>query len=193
MAEGVSHDEAENAVRTILRYIGESETREGLQETPRRVLAAWKYWTKGYAQKTSDFFKSFEDGAEKYDEMVALDSIPVESFCEHHLTPFIGHAVVGYIPNKRIIGLSKIVRLVDMFSKRLQVQERLTAQIADAMMEELKPRGVAVLVRAEHLCMSTRGVHRPGVYTTTSALRGIFLDAAVRAEFLALAKERIPT
>jgi GTP cyclohydrolase IA len=182
---------AQDAVRTLLSFIGEDANREGLLETPHRVAQAWKHWTKGYSEDPAKIFKSFADGAQNYDEMVVLDSVPVHSFCEHHLTPFIGSAVVGYIPNGRIIGLSKIVRLVDIFAKRLQVQERLSAQIADAMMEGLKPKGVAVVLRAEHLCMSTRGVHTPGVFTTTSALRGIFMDSpAVRAEFLSLAKER---
>jgi GTP cyclohydrolase IA len=180
----------EQCVRDMLRFIGENPQREGLLETPARVVKAWQEWFTGYAQDPGALFKSFEDGAENYNEMVVLDSIPVQSHCEHHMAPFVGTAVVAYIPDGRIIGLSKITRLVDVFAKRLQVQERLTNQIADAMMTGLVPRGVAVLIRAEHFCMATRGVHKPGVFTTTSTLRGIFMDATVRSEFLSLARSR---
>lgn len=177
-------------VTDLLTFIGEDPSREGLRETPDRVLKAWREWTSGYSQDPAKVLKSFEDGAEGYDEMILLDAIPVQSHCEHHLAPFVGTAAVGYIPNGRIVGLSKIPRLVNIFSKRLQVQERLTNQIAEAMMEHLKPKGVGVVIRAEHYCMATRGVHTPGVITTTSALRGIFMEASVRAEFLALANHR---
>lgn len=161
--------------------------REGLQETPARVARAYREWFAGYKMDPGALFKTFDDGAENYDQMIVLDSIPVQSHCEHHMAPFVGTAVVGYIPNKRIIGLSKIPKLVNVFAKRLQVQERLTTQVADAMMEYLKPMGAGVVIRAEHFCMATRGVHVPGVFTTTSALRGNFMIAEVRSEFLSLA------
>lgn len=179
----------ESLVVRMLEEIGEDPQREGLRDTPRRVTEAWKEWFSGYGQNPQDVLRSFEDGAEKCNEMVILDDIPVASHCEHHLAPFIGRAVIGYIPDGRIVGLSKIPRLVNIFAKRLQVQERLTNQIADAMMGHLKPKGVGVIIRAEHFCMSTRGVHTPGVTTTTSALRGVFEEARARAEFLALGKK----
>lgn len=178
----------EHAVYELLRAIGENPDREGLVDTPERVARAWFEWAAGYREDPAVVLKSFEDGANGYDEMIVLDAIPVQSMCEHHLAPFVGVAAVGYIPDGRIVGLSKIPRLVDVFAKRLQVQERLTLQIADAMMEHLKPKGVGVVIRAEHFCMSTRGVHKPGVFTTTSALRGVFLDAGAREEFLAFAR-----
>lgn len=172
----------------MLEAIGENVKREGLHDTPARVVRAWEEWFSGYSADPAALFKSFADGAENYNEMVLLDQIPVQSHCEHHMAPFVGVAAVGYIPDGRIIGLSKIARLVDVFAKRLQVQERLTNQVADAMMTGLMPKGVAVVIRAEHFCMATRGVHKPGVFTTTSALRGIFLEPSVRAEFLSLTK-----
>lgn len=172
-------------VRCMLGYIGEDPDREGLLETPARVEKAWGEWFSGYGQDPQSLFKTFEDGAQGCDEMVVLDNIPVQSHCEHHIAPFVGTAIVGYIPNGRIIGLSKIPRLVNIFAKRLQVQERLTNQIADSLMQYLEPKGVGVVIRAEHMCMSTRGAHVPGVFTTTSALRGVFLEKPeVRAEFL---------
>ncbi len=173
-------------VKAMLRQIGEDPDREGLLDTPRRVTRAWGEWFSGYGKNPADIMRTFEDGAENCNEMVVLEAIPVQSHCEHHIAPFVGTAIVGYIPAGRIIGLSKIPRLVDVFAKRLQVQERLTNQIADAMMKYLEPKGVGVIIRAEHFCMATRGVHKPGVFTTTSALRGIFMESAVRAEFLAL-------
>jgi len=180
----------ENAVVAILRQIeGDQADREGLYDTPMRVAKAYKEWFAGYSVDIPSLFKAFADGAERCNEMVVLDSIPVQSHCEHHMAPFVGKAIVGYIPNGRIVGLSKIPKLVNAFAKRLQVQERLTNQIADAMMEHLQPKGVGVIIRAEHFCMATRGVHTPGVFTTTSALRGNFYDRDVRAEFLALRKE----
>jgi GTP cyclohydrolase I len=181
----------ESNIRELLAYLGEDPSREGLRETPQRVIAAWEEWTSGYAQDPAKVLKSFEDGAQNCNEMIVLDRIPVQSHCEHHMAPFVGVAAVGYIPNGKIVGLSKIPRLVNIFAKRLQVQERLTNQIADALMEHLQPQGVGVVIRCEHFCMATRGVHTPGVFTTSSALRGLFLDShQVRAEFLSLAQER---
>lgn len=179
------------AMRDLFASFGEDPNREGLRESPTRFLKAWGEWTEGYSRDPRSILKTFEDGATNYNEMIVLDAIPVQSHCEHHLAPFVGTAAVGYIPNGRIVGLSKIPRLVNIFAKRLQVQERLTNQIADALWEHLEPKGVGVVIRAEHFCMATRGVHTPGVFTTTSALRGLFLEApSVRAEFLSLANPR---
>ena len=179
-----------SAVRSLLDVIEQgSATRPGLSETPERVAKAYREWFGGYHQNPDAVFKTFDDGAEGCNEMVVLENIPVYSHCEHHLAPWAGKATIAYIPNGRIVGLSKIPRLVEVFARRLQVQERLTNQVADAMVRGLQPLGVGVVVRAEHFCMATRGVHRPGIITTTSALRGLFLsDASVRAEFLALAR-----
>lgn len=183
-------EQYEWAVKLMLVAIGEDPEREGLRETPGRVVKAWAEWFSGYKEDPAALLKTFEDGAQDYNEMVLLDSIPVQSHCEHHLAPFVGTAVVAYIPNGRIVGLSKLVRLVDVFAKRLQVQERLTNQIADTLMQELRPKGAAVLIRAEHFCMATRGVHAPGVFTTTSTLRGVFMEPEARAEFLSLAMRK---
>lgn len=177
----------EHLIFQMLRAVGDDPQREGLLETPRRVTEAWKEWFSGYGQNPADVFKTFEDGAESCNEMVVLQDIPVFSHCEHHCTPWVGKACVGYIPDGHLVGLSKIPRLVDIFARRLQIQERMTNQVADAMVAGLKPKGVGVIVRAEHFCMSSRGIHRPGIFTTTSALRGCFMDGTARAEFLALA------
>lgn len=179
----------EDAVLTILQEIeGKSTLRPGLEETPARVARAYAEWFGGYAQSISSLFKTFEDGAEGCNSMIVLEAIPIQSHCEHHMAPFIGTAVVGYIPDGRILGLSKIPKLVNAFAKRLQVQERLTNQIADALTAHLAPKGAGVIIRAEHFCMATRGVHVPGVITTTSALRGVFLEPGAREEFLQFAK-----
>lgn len=184
------HDtSAEDSVTRMLQAIGEDPSREGLLETPKRVVKAWGEWYRGYGQRPEDFLKTFEDGAEGCDEMVLLTEIPVFSHCEHHLAPFIGVAHVAYIPNGRIVGLSKIPKIVDMFARRLQVQERLTNQIANCLEEHLKPLGVAVVIKAKHFCMATRGVKMPNVDTTTSAMRGVFLSKPeARAEFMGLIK-----
>lgn len=181
-----SYTDVRNMISEILGYIGDDPNREGLQETPDRVIRAYDEWFAGYRQDPADLFKVFEDGAEGCDEMVLLTDIPVFSHCEHHITPIVGVAHVAYVPNKKIVGISKIARVVDLFSRRLQVQERLTNQIADAIQEHLDPLGVAVVVRAKHFCMATRGVKMPNVDTTTSALRGVFKEGTPRAEFLSL-------
>jgi GTP cyclohydrolase I len=179
----------ENTVLRMLEHIGEDTTRSGLLETPARVVKAWDEWFAGYNTDIASLFKTFDDGAENVDEMVVLTNIPVFSHCEHHLAPFFGVAHVGYIPSGKIVGLSKITRVVDAFSRRLQVQERLTNQIADAMQQYLDPVGVAVVVKAQHTCMSTRGAHVVGVDTITSAMRGVIHDeASARAEFFSLIK-----
>lgn len=179
----------ELAIKEILKAIGEDPNREGLRDTPARVAKAWKEWASGYAIKPEDILKTFEDGAS--DEMVIVHNIPVISKCEHHMADIIGIAHVGYIPDGRIVGLSKLARLVDVFARRLQVQERMTAQVADALSAPpVNPRGVGVLIRAAHHCMSTRGVKIHGSLTTTSAMRGVFLtDAAARAEFIGLCRD----
>lgn len=174
-------------IRNLLLHIGEDPDREGLLETPTRVAKAWKEWASGYGQDPAAVLKTFEDGADGVGELVIVHNIPVISKCEHHLADIVGHAHVGYIPKGRIVGLSKLARLVDIFGRRLQVQERLTNQVADALQEHLDPVGVGVLIRAHHGCMSTRGVKIHGSTTTTSAMRGVLLkEASARAEFLTL-------
>jgi len=178
---------AEDIPIRLLQYLGEDPTRGGLKETPKRFLKAWDHYSSGYDQKPEDILKVFEDGAESYDEMVLVKDIPVYSHCEHHLAPFFGVAHVGYIPDGRIVGLSKLSRLVDIYARRLQVQERLTSQIANALEEHLKPLGVAVVVECRHLCMESRGIQRQGSATVTSAMRGAMREAhEARAEFLTL-------
>jgi GTP cyclohydrolase I len=174
-------------VRRLLAFIGEDPDREGLLETPARFLKAWEEYTRGYRERPEDILKSFEDGAQSVDEMVIVRDIPVYSLCEHHLAPFFGKAYVGYVPDKRILGLSKISRLVEIFARRLQVQERLTNQIADALDTHLQPLGVAVVIECRHMCMESRGVRHTGTATVTSALRGsIKNNADTRREFLSL-------
>ena len=178
-------------IHDLLREIGEDPERAGLLETPTRVAKAWAHWASGYRQNPADVLKVFEDGAENVDQMVLVRDIPVYSMCEHHMAPFFGVAHVAYIPHGRIVGLSKLSRLVDIYARRLQVQERLTTQIADALTTHLNPKGVAVMVRCRHLCMESRGIARQGSETVTSALRGAMLDKPeARAEFFALCRGR---
>tara|TARA_Y100001963_G_scaffold107235_1_gene148237 strand:- start:1980 stop:2591 length:612 start_codon:yes stop_codon:yes gene_type:complete len=167
------------------------ETREGLVETPRRVKRAFfDDWFWGYDHNPEDVLKVFEDGADGYDEMVLETDIPVYSHCEHHMAAIFGVAHIAYIPDGRIVGLSKLPRLVDVFARRLQVQERLTTQIADCLNNHLKPKGVGVILKCRHMCMESRGICQPGVATTTSALRGCLKDEPeTRAEFLSLAHQ----
>lgn len=172
----------------ILQFMGEDANRGGLLETPARAAKAWQFWTKGYAEDPAEILKTFEDGAEGCDEMVVVRDIPLYSHCEHHLAAIFGTATVAYIPDGKIVGLSKINRVVDCFARRLQVQERLTAQVADALMDNLNPKGVGVVVKARHMCMESRGVCQQGHSTITSALRGVFADGTVRQEFLALTR-----
>lgn len=162
--------------------------REGLQETPARVAKAWAFWTSGYQEEASSILKVFEDGGENYDEAVVVKDIPVYSKCEHHLADIFGTATVAYIPNGRIVGLSKLSRLVNMHARRLQVQERLTNDVAEDLWRHLEPKGVAVLVRARHMCMESRGICQQGHHTITTALRGVYkTDPAARAEFMSIA------
>lgn len=165
--------------------MGEDPGREGLRDTPARVRKALQFFSKGYDQKPSHILKAFEDGAQGCDEMVFQGSIPLWSMCEHHMLPFWGVAHIGYIPNGKVLGLSKFSRLVDVFARRLQVQERLTVQVADALMTGLVPLGVGVVLQCRHSCMESRGVEKTGSVTMTTALRGAFKDEPhVKAEFL---------
>jgi len=177
-------------LKQLLERIDPDPTRQGLEETPMRAAKAWQEWTSGYNKDPADVLKVFEDGAQGCDEMVVVAGIPVYSHCEHHLAPIFGHATVGYLPSGRIVGLSKLSRLVDIFARRLQVQERMTNQIATAMMEHLKPLGCGVVIKARHFCMESRGVKQCGSETITSSMHGLFrTDARVRSEFLALARK----
>lgn len=182
----VSEAEMEAAVRTLLLGMGEDPDREGLRDTPKRVVKSLKFLSSGYQQSLDELL----NGAvfsEDLDEMVLVRDIDLFSSCEHHILPIIGKAHVAYIPNGKVIGLSKIARICEMYARRLQVQERLTAQIADALQGLLKPQGVAVVVEASHMCMVMRGVQKPGSWTSTSAMRGVFSsDARTRQEFFNL-------
>ncbi len=182
---GVSRTDAEEAVRTLLRWAGEDPTREGLADTPRRVVKAYGDWFSGYAADPEAYLeRTFEEVA-GYDELIVLRDIAFESHCEHHMAPIIGRAHVGYLPAGRVVGISKLARVVDAYARRFQVQEKLTAQIADCIESVLAPRGVAVVIDARHQCMTTRGVHRRGVSMVTSTMRGTLRDdARTRGEFL---------
>lgn len=181
----------EDNIRRLLQFVGEDPKRGGLLETPHRVAKAWGHWTSGYKKDPASILKVFEDGADGCDEMVIVKDIPFYTHCEHHLAPFFGTATVAYIPDGKIVGLSKISRIVDLFARRLQVQERLTNQIADALNTHLQPKGVGVVIRARHLCMESRGICQQGHHTITSALRGALKDKPeTRAEFMALADGR---
>lgn len=175
----------EQATRMLLKGIGEEQHREGLLDTPIRVARAWGEWTSGYGIDPADVLTAFKDGSERYDEMILEKNLPFYSHCEHHLAPFFGVAHIAYIPNGKIVGLSKLPRVLDIFARRLQVQERLTAQVADALMEHVHPKGAAVMIKARHLCMESRGIRQQGHETITTALRGVFLKQPdTRAEFL---------
>lgn len=177
--------EAEQAVRTILQYAGEDVEREGLVETPKRVIKAWDEMLSGYNTDVEKIFKVFEDGAEKVDQMVIVKDINIQSFCEHHMIPFFGKAHIAYIPNGKVVGLSKLARVAQAYARRLQIQERLTEQIASAIETHLKPLGVAVMIECKHLCMNYRGAREPEATTVTTSLKGLFkLDNKAREEFL---------
>ena len=179
--------EAEDNVRAMLRFLGEDVGREGLMETPARVVRAWSEHFSGYTQDPAEYLaKTFEE-VDGYDQLVLVSDIELFSHCEHHMVPFVGKAHVAYIPDGRVVGLSKVARVVDVFAKRLQVQEKLTKQISDAIETHLRPQGVAVILQCQHFCMCYRGVKKPGSWTTTSNLHGIFLkDAASRMELFTL-------
>jgi GTP cyclohydrolase IA len=172
-------------LRMLIHVAGDDPDRPGLKGTPKRFTKAWSHWTSGYDTDPLPILTQFEDGAHDYDQMVFQGAIPFWSLCEHHLAPFFGVAHIGYIPEGRIVGLSKILRLVDVFARRLQVQERMTVQIADCMMEGLKANGVGVVLRCRHSCIESRGVQKTGSTTTTSALRGSIKDHdGARSEYL---------
>jgi GTP cyclohydrolase I len=177
------------ATADILGVLIEDKGREGLTATPARVAKAWREWTAGYGVLPADVLKSFADGGENYDEMVVVRNIPFYSTCEHHLAPFFGDATIAYIPDGSVVGLSKLPRLLDVYAKRLQVQERITTEVADALMEHLKPKGCGVVITARHMCMESRGICKRGSETITSALRGVFKEGNVRAEFMALGRK----
>ena len=181
--------EAEAAVRTLLAWAGDDPQREGLLDTPRRVTDAFEEWFSGYeADPVKELARVFED-VSGYDDIVMLRDIDVESHCEHHMAPFIGKAHVAYMPKDQVVGISKIARVVEIFAKRLQTQETMTAQIAETIASALKPRGVAVYIDAVHQCMTTRGVHHPNVSTITTRFTGVFRDSAeLRERFLRLAQ-----
>jgi len=177
-----------HAVREILNNLDPNPTRQGLEETPERVAKAMQFWTSGYDKDPASVLKVFEDGGENYDEMVMVKDIPIYSRCEHHMASIFGTATIAYIPDGKIVGLSKLSRLADIFARRLQVQERLTAQIADSLWKHLEPKGVGVILRCRHECMEARGLCQQGHHTITSALRGVMSTGEPRAEFLELAK-----
>lgn len=182
-----ARQEAEGHVRELLRLLGDDPNREGLLETPARFVRGMEEHFAGYGQNAAEHLDRTFDEVQGYDELVLVSDIEVYSHCEHHMVPFVGKAHVGYIPNGRVVGLSKLARVVDVFAKRLQVQEKLTVQIARAIEESLAPHGVAVVLQCQHFCMCYRGVRKPGSWTTTSRLRGIFLnDSAARIELLTL-------
>ncbi|MGN6463100.1 MAG: GTP cyclohydrolase I FolE [Pseudolabrys sp.] len=177
--------EVEAAVRTLIRWTGDDPEREGLQETPARVTRAFEEFFAGYAQDPADYLARIFEEVGGYDEMVLLRGIPFESHCEHHMAPVLGRAWVGYVPNGRVVGISKLARVVDVFARRLQVQEKMTAQIADTIDQILQPKGVAVVVKATHHCMTTRGVHKPDTDLVTSRMLGCFRDnPQLRQEFM---------
>jgi GTP cyclohydrolase I len=179
--------QAEDAVRTLIRWARDDPTREGLRETPGRVVRAYEEFFAGYLQDPNEILQRTFSEVGGYDEMIVMTDIRFESHCEHHMVPIIGKAHVGYLPDKRVVGISKLARLVEIYAKRLQVQEKMTVQIADCLQKALKPKGVAVVIEAAHQCMTTRGVHKPGVGLVTSRMVGAFRDnASTRREFLAV-------
>jgi len=182
-----SQDEAIEAVKTLIRWAGDNPEREGLSETPKRVIKSYKDFFSGYDQDPREILSKQFKEVDGYDEMIILKNIRLESHCEHHMVPFIGNAHVGYLPRKKVVGLSKLARLVEVFAKRLQIQEKLTAQIANAIDEVLQPKGVGVVIEASHLCVSTRGIHKHESKMVTSRMLGSFRnDQATRKEFLDL-------
>ena len=183
----ISDADAQDAFRTILKWIGEDPGRDGLIETPNRLVRAYREYFAGYEEDPHEILSKTFSEVDGYDEMIVLRGVTFESHCEHHIAPIIGRVWVGYIPDKRVVGISKLARVVEIFSKRLQIQERLTAQIANAVDEVLKPAGVAVVVKAAHHCMIDRGVRKRGADLVTSRMLGVFRDQAqTRAEFLTL-------
>jgi len=180
-----SRAEVEAAYRTVIRWIGEDPNRDGLKETPARVVRALDEFFSGYRQDPVDILQKTFEEIEGYDEMIVLRGVRFESHCEHHMAPIIGQVWVAYVPNGRVVGISKLARIVDVYAKRMQIQEKLTAQIANTIEEVLKPQGVGVIVKASHHCMTTRGIHKHGTDLVTSRMLGCFRDNPItRQEFL---------
>ena len=185
--ERPSREEAEEAVRTLLRWAGDNPSRPGLLGTPNRVVRSYEEYFRGYSQDPYEFLGRTFDETDGYDEMVILKDIPFASHCEHHIAPIIGKAHVAYLPNNKVVGISKLARLIEVYGKRLQIQEKMTAQVANTLNSVLEPKGVAVVIDAAHECMTTRGVDKPGVNMVTSRMLGAFReDAATRREFLSM-------
>jgi len=181
----VSRSDAEAAVRTLLRWSGEDPAREGLVDTPKRVVKAYEDWFSGYGHDPDDYLARTFEEVEGYDELIVLRDIQFESHCEHHMAPIIGRAHVGYLPDGKVVGISKLARVVETYARRFQVQEKMTAQIAGCIQRVLAPQGVGVVIEAAHECMTTRGVHKRGVSMVTSTMLGTFReDARTRSEFL---------
>ena len=184
-----SRANAEKAISTLLLWAGEDPNREGLKETPARVVRAYEDWFKGYNEDPIKYMQRTFKEVEGYDEMIVLRDITFESHCEHHMAPIIGKAHIGYLPNKKVVGISKLARVVETFARRFQVQEKMTAQIANCIQDVLKPKGCAVVIEAIHQCMTTRGVHKSDVSMVTSQMLGSFRkDAKTRTEFLGMIK-----
>jgi GTP cyclohydrolase I len=182
-----SREEAERAVRTLLRWAGDDPEREGLLETPGRVARAFEEWFSGYGEDPEEYLSRTFEEVEGYDEMITLRDIRFESHCEHHLAPIIGKVHIGYLPKNKVVGISKLARVVEVYAKRLQVQEKMNAQIAHCIQKVLEPEGVAVVIEATHQCMTTRGVHKPGVVMVTSTMLGQFRqNPLTRREFLSV-------
>ena len=178
---------AENAVRTLIRWAGDDPTREGLLDTPARVVRAYEEFFAGYLDDPVQILSRTFSEVEGYDEMIVMNDIRFESHCEHHMVPIIGKAHIAYLPDRRVVGISKLARLVDIYARRLQIQEKMTVQIADTLNDVLQPKGVAVVIEAAHQCMTTRGVHKPGATLVTSRMLGAFRsESATRREFLAI-------
>ena len=188
-----SREEAEAAIRTLLRWAGDDPTREGLVDTPARVARAYEEFFAGYEVDPVALLERTFEETDGYDEIVLLRDIRLESHCEHHMVPIIGRAHVAYLPHRRVVGISKLARVVEAYAKRLQIQEKLTAQIANTLQEVLQPKGVAVIIEAAHQCMTTRGIHKPGVTMVTSRMLGTFRDnPATRRELMAMIGNRAP-
>lgn len=189
MTKQVTQEEAEEAVRTLIRWAGDNPEREGLLDTPSRVVRSYREYYSGYNQDPEEILaRTFEETA-GYDEMITLKDIPFESHCEHHMVPIIGVAHIGYLPKNRVVGISKLARVVDVYAKRMQIQEKMTSQIANTINNVLEPKGVAVIIEASHQCMTTRGVHKRDVTMQTSTMLGFFKTSEkTRSEFLKLVK-----
>jgi len=187
--ERPSREQAEEAVRTLIKWAGDNPEREGLKDTPRRVIKAYSEFFAGYREDPAELLSRTFEEVEGYDDVVIIRDIDVESHCEHHMAPFIGKAHIAYLPDEKVVGLSKLARVVETFSRRLQTQETMTAQIADAIEKSLQPKGVAVIVDAAHQCMTTRGIYKRDAYTVTMQLRGVFREERMERRFLNLVGE----